>query len=151
MHRFWIIDRGRNTLRLQAGREGVAIAAVWQPNGVLRPDRGAAVGEARNRHHIPEASRIALSHLVARGDFVLEDFQLLDQDRRLHGVEPPGEPETNIVVFVRTLAVNADAAQRLREFGIVGENRSAVAKAAQRLGGKKARRGDKAEGAETAA
>src|SRR6202022_680079 len=32
-----------------------------------------------------------------------------------------------------------------------GENRSAVAKAAQRLGGKKARRGDEAEGAETAA
>ena len=108
-------------------------------------------GETRNGHDIAEPSRIALGDLVARGDFVLEDLQLLDQDRRLHGVEPPGQPETDIVVFVRTLAVDADAAQRLGKFGVVGEDRAAVAKTAERLGREKAGRGGEAEGAEPAA
>ena len=109
-------------------------APLRQPDGVLRPDRGAAAGEMRHGHDIAEAPRIALRDLVARGDLVLEDLQLLDQDRRLHGVEPPGEPETDIVVFVGALAVDADAAQRLGKFGIVGEDRAAVAEAAERLG-----------------
>ncbi len=102
-------------------------------------------------HDIAEPLRIALRDLVARGDLVLEDFQFFDQDRGLHGIEPPGQPETNIVVFVRALAVDADAAQRFGKFGIVGEDRPAVAEAAERLGREKAGRGDEAEGAETAA
>ncbi len=61
---------------------------LGQPDGVLRPDRGASAGEARNGHDIAEAARVALGDLVARRDFVLEDLQFLDQDRRLHGVEP---------------------------------------------------------------
>jgi len=124
---------------------------LGQPDGVLRPDRRAPAGEARNGHDIAEPLRIALATLLRMAIFVLEDFSVSRSGPRLHGVEPPGQPETNIVVLVRALAVNADAAQRLREVGIVGENRSAVAKTAQRLGGKKARRGDKAEGAEAAA
>ena len=151
MHRFRIIDRGRNALRLQRRREAVAIAALRQPDGVLRPHRGAAAGEPRDAHDIAEALRVALGDLVARGDLVLEDFQFLDQDRRLHGVEAAGQPEPHIVVFVRTLAVDADAAQRACEFGIVGEDRAAVAEAAERLGREEAGRGRKAERAETAA
>ena len=92
---------------------------------------------ARNGHDIAETARIALRDQIARGDLVLEDFQFLEQDRRLHGVEPAGEPEPDIVVFVRTLAVNADAAQRCGQFGIVGENRAAVAEAAERFGREK--------------
>src|ERR1700686_3612949 len=95
--------------------------------------------------------RIALRDLVARGDLILEDLQFLEQDRRLHGVEAPGQAETDVVVFVRSLAVNADAAQRCREFGIVGKNPPAVAEAAERLGREKAGRGGKARRAETAA
>src|SRR5258708_1549883 len=109
MHRLWIIDRGRNALCLQLGGEAVAIAALGQPDGVLRPDRGAVTGKTRNRYDIAKTSGVTLRDPVARGNLVLEDFQFLDQDRRLHGVEPPGEPETNIIVFVRALAVNAAA------------------------------------------
>src|SRR5712692_1475405 len=151
MHRFRIIDRGWNALRLERRGETVAIAALWQPYRVLRPDRCAAAGEARNGHDIAETTRIALRDLVARFDLVFEDFQFLDQNRCLHGIEPPGQPETDIVVFVETLAVDADAAQRLGEFGIVGENRSAVAKAAKRFCREKTGRGGKAKAAETAA
>ncbi len=45
-----------------------------------------------------------------------------------------GQAEADVVVFVRALAVDADAAQRLGQFGIVGEDRAAVAEAAERLG-----------------
>src|ERR1700692_2492470 len=110
-----------------------------------------AAGDMRNGHDIAEAPRIALGDPVAHGDLVLEDFQFLQQDRGLDGVEPTGKAETNIVVLVGALAVDADAAQRLREPGIVGENRPTIAKAAERLGRKKTGRGNEAEGAETAA
>ena len=51
----------------------------------------------------------------------------------------------------RALAVDADAAQGLRKFRVVGEDRAAVAEAAERLCREKAGRGGKAEGAEAAA
>ena len=111
----------------------------------------AARGEMRHGHDIAEPSRIALRDHVARGDLVIEDFQLLDQDRGLHGVEPSGQAEADIVVFVRALAVDADAAQRRGKFGIVGEDRAAVAEAAERFGREKAGRGGMAVGAEPAA
>ena len=63
----------------------------------------------------------------------------------------PVKPETNVVVLVRALAVDADAAQLLRQFGIVGEDRSTVSEAAERLGRKETGRGRKTEGAETPA
>ena len=72
------------------------------------------LAQTRHGHDIAEAARIALGDLVARGDLVVEDLQLLEQDRGLHGVEPAGEAEADIVVFVGALAVHADAAQRVR-------------------------------------
>ena len=69
----------------------------------------------------------------------------------LHGVEAPGQAKTNVVVFFRALSVHADAPQRLRSFASSGENRAAIAEAAERLGGKEAGRGRVAEGAELAA
>ena len=133
MHRFDVIDRGRNALRLQRRGELVAIDALGQADGILRPDRGAAGGEPRHGDDIAEGAGVALRDPVARGDLVLEYLELLDQDRRLHGVEPPGQPEADIVVFVRALPVDADAAQRFRELVIVGEDRPAIAEAAERL------------------
>src|SRR5664279_5828768 len=76
MHRFHIVDRGRNALRLQRRRKTVAVASLWQPDSVLRPYRGAAAGQARNAYDIAEALRVAVGDLVARGDLVLEDLQL---------------------------------------------------------------------------
>src|SRR5699024_7660698 len=51
-------------------------------------------------------------------------------------------------VFVGALAVDPDAAQRCREFGVIGKDRAAVAETAERLGREKAGRGDVAERAE---
>ena len=47
--------------------------------------------------------------------------------------------------------MDADAAQLLRQLGIVGEDGAAVAEAAERLGREEAGGGGKAEGAEAAA
>ena len=59
-----------------------------------------------------------------------------------------GQAEADIVVFVGALAVHANAAQRVRQLVIVGEDRAAIAVAAERLGREEAGRGGKTEGAE---
>src|SRR5207244_8891788 len=84
-------------------------------------------------------------------NLVLKYLQVLEQDRGVHGVESSGEAKADIVVFIGALAVHADAAQRVREFVVIGEDRPAVTEAAERFGGKEARRGRKPEGAELAA
>src|SRR5438477_4781843 len=145
MHRFRIVDGGWNALRLESSGKAIAIGALRQPDGVLRPDRGATGRQARQGDDIAEAARVALGDLIARGDLVLEYFQLLDQDSRLHRIKAAGEPEPDIIVFVRSLAVNADAAQDCCEFGIVGEDRAAVAKTAERFCRKATGRGCKAK------
>src|SRR5436305_5778300 len=149
MHGSWIVDGGRNALRVERRRESVAVAAFRQPNGILRPHRGATAGEARNGNDIAERARVSLRHAVARGDLVLKNFHFLDQDCSLHGVEPSRESEADIVVLVRALAVDANAAQCVRQLGIVGEYGTAVTVAAERLGRKKAGCGGEAERAET--
>jgi hypothetical protein len=95
--------------------------------------------------------KIAAGDLVARLDLVIENLQLLDQDRGLHGVQSRGQAEADVVVFLGALPVNANAAQALCEIGVVGENRAAVAVAAERLCGKEAGRRGKTERAELAA
>src|SRR6185437_12070261 len=72
-------------------------------------------------------------------------------DRGLHGVEPPGQAEADIVVSVGALPVRADAFQGLRKLRVVGKDRAAVAEAAERLGREEAGCGGKAEGAEAPA
>src|SRR5436305_7945517 len=151
MHRLRVVDRGRNTLRLQRGSKAIAIAALRQADGVLRPHRATTAGEPRYGDNVAEPLAVAFRHVVTGGDFILEDLQLFDQDRGLHGVEPAREPEPNVIVFVRALAMNPDAAQRIGELVVVGEDRPAIAEAPERLGGKKAGRGSKGRRAEPTA
>src|SRR5439155_25984838 len=131
-------DHRRNALRLQRCRKTIAIGALWQADGVLRPNRGASGSQPRHRHEVAETARIAPRDAVARRDLVLENLQLLDQDRRLPGAETPGQAKAHIVVFVGALAVNADAAQRLGKFVIIGKDGATIAEAAERLGGEEA-------------
>ena len=151
MHRLAVIDRGRHALGLQRGGKAVAVGAFRQADRVLRPDRGIAGRQAWHRDDVAQATRIALGDPVAGGDLVVEDLQLLDQDRGLHGVEPAGQAEPDVVVFVDALPVHADAAQRRRELVVIGEDRAAVAEAAERLCREEAGRGGESEGAELAA
>ena len=151
MHRLRVIDRSGNTLRLQRGGKAIAIGALRQADGVLRPHRGTTAGEPRNTDNVAEPLAVAFRHFVTGGDFIVEDLQLFNQDRGLHRVEPPREPEPNVVVFVRALAVNPDAAQRVGELVVVGQDRPAIAEASERFGGKKAGRGSKSRRAEPTA
>ena len=91
------------------------------------------------RRNIGERRRIAPRNALARRDLVREELQLLDQHRRLDGVEPAVEADAGAIVFVAALAVDAQAAQHRRKLVVVGENGAAVAVAAERLGGKEAR------------
>ena len=80
-----------------------------QPDRVLRPHRGQAVRHRRHDRDVGEPFGVAAGHPVARVDLVGENLQLLDQHRGLHGVEPPGMTDANVVVFVGALAVHAQA------------------------------------------
>ena len=93
---------------------------------------------------------IAARGSVARVDLVRKNLQLLAQDRGLDGIEPRGETDTHIVVFVAALAVHAQAAQRVGKSVVVGHHRAAVAVAAERLGREETGRRRVAEGAEPA-
>src|SRR4029453_12474679 len=90
---------------------------------------------------MPEAARIALRDPIALCDLVVKDFQFFEQHRGLHRVEASGQSEGDIVVFVAAPAVAADAAQLCCEIGVVGEDRAAIAVAAERLGREEARSG----------
>ncbi len=149
MQRLRIIDRGRDALGLERRRESVARARL-DADGVLRPDRGHAVRDLRHADEAVERPRIALGDAVAGVDLVGEDLELLDQHRGLDGVEPRGEADPHVVIFVAALAVHPQADERLRHLRIVGEDGAAVAVAAERLRRKEARGGGVGERADLA-
>ena len=151
MHRFRIIDHRRNALRPERCGETVAIGPLGQADGVLRPDRGASGSQPRHRHEVTETARIAFRNPIAGRDLVLENLQLLDQDRRLHRVEASCQTKAHIVVFVGALAVNANAAQRLGKLVIIGKDGATIAEAAERFCREEAGRGRKSQRADPAA
>src|SRR5581483_890542 len=81
-------------------------------------------------------------------NLVVQDLELVAQDRDLHGIEPRGEAEADIIVLVAAMTVHADAAKLFRERCIIGEDRAAVAETSERLGREKARCRRKPESAE---
>src|SRR5215813_7378050 len=126
-------------------RRLVEIAVHRQADDLLREplgDREAAVrtGEMRvgfllvQRLGIVDRRRNAFGferRRVARDDFVAEDAQLLEQYRRLDGVEPSGQADAHIVVFVGVVAVHAQAGDQCGKLVVIGEDRSAVAVASE--------------------
>src|SRR5262249_45895113 len=74
---------------------------------------------------------------VAGIDFVWEDFQLFDQDRRLDRIEPRRKADADVVIFVAPLPVHAQAAEGVGKALVVCHHGTAVAIAAERFGGKK--------------
>jgi hypothetical protein len=89
---------------------------------------------------VTEGLAVTLRNAIPRGDFISEDLELLDQYRRLQRVEPGIEPDANIVVLVAALAVHTDTIERCGELVVIGEDRAAIAVAAERLGREEARR-----------
>src|SRR5215831_823273 len=129
VQRLGIVDRRRNAFGFERRREAVAPARL-ETDRVLCPHRGEAARQARHDRDIAERIAVARRRLVARDDFVAEDAQLLEQYRRLDGVEPSGQADAHIVVFVGVVAVHAQAGDQCGKLVVIGEDRSAVAIAA---------------------
>ena len=124
-----------------------------QPLGNRQAAGGGGVGEiaglAVQRDRVIDRGRHPGG--PAGGDLVGEDGQLFQQDRRLEGVEARIHADPDVVVLVLALAVDPQRSQQLGPPGIVGEDRAAVAVAAQRLGRKEAGGGPGGQGADRAA
>src|SRR6185312_2353715 len=128
-----VIDRGRDAVGLERGGERVA-AATGDADGVLRPDRGQARRNRRHGRDVAQALGVAPGDHLPGLDLLGEYLELLAQHRGLDGIEPRGQPDADIVVFVAALTVHPEAAQRVGDAIVVGQHRAAVAVAAERLG-----------------
>ncbi len=92
---------------------------------------------------------VARGHLLAQLDLLLEDVQLGQQDGRLQGVQAAVHADPHVVVAA-ILAVAGDLAQHPGQLVVAGEDRPAVAVAAQRLAGEEAGAGDGGQAARAA-
>ena len=78
---------------------------------------------------------VAARHLIALVDLVLKDFQLLDQDRGLDGVEPRIQPDMDMLIAIAALPVHAQAKKQVFQCIVIGETGAAIAITTKRLGG----------------
>src|SRR5581483_3791764 len=83
----------------------------WDANRIHRPERGVSVGDPRGNNDIAEPVGVALGDAVTHRNLVVKDLELFDQDRGLHGIEPRGEAEADIIVLVAAMTVHAYAAK----------------------------------------
>ena len=87
----------------------------------------------RRLDEIRKALGVARRDAIAGDALVGEDRKLLEQHRGLQGVEARRQSDTQVFVAVLALAVHAHLDQLARNVVVVGEQRTAVAVAAQRL------------------
>ncbi len=142
VQRLLVIDNRGNARLAKALAHQIALLGL---NGILRPGRAVALRRHRHLHHIAKAFGIACGNLLARFHLVFEDGQLLDQDRGLDRVEARIQAHAHIVILAFALAVESDGAQHIGQLVIIGEHRTAIAIAAQRLCRVEARRRHMAE------
>ena len=109
------------------------------------------IADARQYRDARKPGCVTLRGGIARDDFLRKDLEFFQQHRRLDRIEAPGDADARGVVFIGALAVHAQASQPRRQFVVIGQDGAAVAVAAQRLGGEKARRRRERECAELAA
>lgn len=120
------------------------LAAVWHLHGVLGPGAGVVrfdMGRGGNACLVQQGV-VALGHLLAQGQFFVEDSQLGQQDGCLQGVEPAVDAHVDMVVAA-VLAVAGDLAHDFGQFVVVGKEGTAVAIATQGLAGEEAGAGDR--------
>ena len=125
-----IVNGGRHSSGVKAGLNAVA---VGHSDRVLRPGAGIVLGNCwRNDVHRTKGSIIGSSQQLACGNLVIQDIQLRQQDRRLQGVETAVDPDADMIIAL-FLPVAGDLADDFGQRGVAGENRAAVAIAAQRF------------------
>ena len=154
VERLGVVDHGGDALLLEKGLEGVALLAGGEAKGVLGP----AGGEAGRGDGGADALDITEKVGVAGGDAVdgielgvTEGAELDLKDGGLESVEAGVESDTDIVVFLGALAMDAVGVGQLGPVVIVGEEGSAIAIAAEGLGGEEGGGGDVAERTRTTA
>lgn len=148
VHRDRVVDRRRHALGLQVRGQAVPILVL---DGVLRPDGNAALDHRRNGRHVPcKPLGVTVGDDVAQGDLFGEQLELLDQHRRLDGIQPRVHADAHVQVLGvvvegaagdvarHGLAMHPQAVEQLGQGGVIGQDRPAVAVAAQRLGRKEA-------------
>lgn len=140
-----VVDRRGDARFLQRGHELRAVVGGVGEYGVLRPAGGVAFRDFGNLDAALEAGAVGGGNLVSQVEFVVEDGEFFVDDRRLDGVEAPVEADADIVVFVIAPSVHANGDQQFQQLVVVGEDRAAVAVAAERLGRKEGGRADEAE------
>ena len=86
-------------------------------------------------HDIAQPLAISARNLIAGVYFVRKDFQLLDQNRRLNGIETRSQADADIVVFIAALPVHSQASECVCNSVVIGHHRAAVAITTERLGG----------------
>ena len=84
--------------------------------------------------HVAERRRVARGDRAPAVELLVEDLELGQENCRLKRVEAAGETEHERLVAGAGAAVRADHADRLGELAALGEHRTAVAVAAERLG-----------------
>ena len=92
-------------------------------------------GRDRHSHDIAKPLAISARNLIARVYFVRKNFQLLDQNCRLNGIETRSEADADIVIFIAAVPMHAQASERVCHSVVIGHHRTAVAITTERLGG----------------
>lgn len=137
------MHRRRHTGRLELLLHRVP---VIHTDGVLRPGADVVrfdIGRGVDAGFLEESVVIG-GDLLAELDLLGQDLELGQQDGGLQGVEAAIHAHADVVVAA-VLAVAGDLADDLGEPVVVGEDRPAVAVAAERLAGEEAGAGDGAE------
>src|SRR3990167_8268976 len=124
------------TFRLQGCPVIYADGVLGINTGVVRFD----IRDAGNTSLVQQPI-IGLCDLLTQLDFFFKYFKLWQQNRRLQSIQPAVHPHSNVVIAA-ILAVPGNLTHDLCQFIIIGEDRTTIAIAAQRLAGEETRAGN---------
>ena len=139
-----VVHRSRDAGGLQASLHRLALV---HQHRVLGPDAIAIRPPAQQLHRRAaglDQLAIALAQRNAAGDLPVKARQFGQHHRALQGVHAAAHAHPGVVV-ARALAMHPDLARRLGDCPVAGEQRTAIAIAAQGLAGEEAGAGDAAE------
>ena len=103
---------------------------------VLGPSRNRACGRSGDRDDVAQTGGVTIRDGAAQDDLVVEQVELVQQDRRLQRVHTAVHAEAHVVVAIRALAVDTKRLQRFEVGRIVEEDGPSISIASQRLGRK---------------
>ena len=150
MQRYRIIDSRRYSKQIQ--RLPKLIASKYRNTYcILRPCRNAPREDLWDCGHFSKRRIVLLRNFVATCNLIGKNTQLFNQYGGLNRVKAPIDTNSDIVVFVSYLAVNAQRPYYIGQFGILSKNSTTVAITTQRLRQEKTRCRCNTDGADLSA